>query len=139
MKEIETGNVTRYCKPRDLQDGIVQSSAFEKREKDTFLSVHLLEFFQKETELENVLQIKAYMEAGNFNLKSNGCFAVVNIQQSKEYITEKESLEISYREEELPHCGIYYDAYDYVIAELLAQCVQNNYLIKDITDSKNGN
>ena len=52
MKEIETGNVTRYCKPRDLQDGIVQSSAFEKREKDTFLSVHLLEFFQKETELE---------------------------------------------------------------------------------------
>lgn len=138
MKEIETGNVTRYCKPRDLQDGIVQNSAFEKREKDTFLSVHLLEFFQKETELENVLEVKAHM-AKNYDLKRNGSFAVISIQQSKEYIAEKGSLEICYREEELPHCGIYYDAYDYVIAELLAQCVQNNYLIKDITDSKNGN
>lgn len=136
MKEIENGHVTRYCRPRYLENGIVKSSAFEKREGETFLSVHLLDFFQKETEIKNVLEVEAYMKI-RFNLKPNGSFAVIDIQQSKEYIFEEESLEISYREENLPHCGIYYDADDLVIAKLLAECVQKNYLIKEITDSTN--
>ncbi|MFN5067341.1 MAG: hypothetical protein ACK4V0_14235 [Aphanizomenon sp.] len=132
MKEIENGNVSRYCRPIDLEDGIVKSHAFAKREKDTFLSVHLLEFFQKETELENVLEVKAYMK--NYNFKRNGSFAVINIQKSKQYILEEISSQIYYREETLPHCGIFHDADDLLISRLLAECVQNNYLIKDITD-----
>jgi hypothetical protein len=136
IEEIETGNVTRYCKPGDLQDGIVKSHAFKKRTErnEKYLSVYLLEFFQKATELENVLEVKAYMEAKNYNLNPNGCFAVINIQQSKQYILEEISSQIYYREETLPHCGIFHDADDLLISKLLAECVQNNYLIKDITD-----
>ncbi len=136
IEEIETGNVTRYCKPGDLQDGIVKSHAFKKRTErnEKYLSVYLLEFFQKATELENVLEVKAYMEAKNYNLNPNGCFAVINIQQSKQYILEEISSQIYYREEKLPHCGIFHDADDLLISKLLAECVQNNYLIKDITD-----
>ncbi|MFM6153318.1 MAG: hypothetical protein ACKPE3_10010, partial [Sphaerospermopsis kisseleviana] len=93
---------------------------------------------QKETEIENVLEVKAYM-AKNYNLKPNGCFAIINIQKSKQYILEEISSQIYYREEKLPHCGIFHDADDLLISKLLAECVQKNYLIKDITDSKNGN
>ncbi|MBD1216542.1 MAG: hypothetical protein H9536_04215 [Aphanizomenon flos-aquae Clear-A1] len=137
MKEIKIGNVSRYCKPSHLQDGIVKYYAFLKRRDEESLSVHLLEFFQKETELENVLEVKAYMK--NYNFKRNGSFAVINIQKSKQYILEEISSQIYYREETLPHCGIFHDADDILISRLLAECVQNNYLIKDITDSKNGN
>jgi hypothetical protein len=136
MKEIENGNVTRYCKPSDLKDGIVKFDAFLKRRNEKYLSVYLLEFFQKETELENVLEVKAYM-AKNYNLKPNGCFAVINIQKSKQYILEEISSQIYYREEKLPHCGIFHDADDLLISKLLAECVQNNYIIKNITDSTN--
>jgi len=132
MKEIETGNVTRYCKPSDLKDGIVKFYAFLKRRDEESLSVHLLEFFQKETERENVLEVKAYMK--NYNFKRNGCFAVINIQKSKQYILEEISSQIYYREQKLPHCGIFHDANDLLISKLLAECVENNYLIKDITD-----
>ncbi|MDB9435936.1 hypothetical protein PN450_03750 [Dolichospermum lemmermannii CS-548] len=139
MTEIETGNVTRYCKPSYLENGIVQSSAFEKRieRKEKYLSVYLLEFFQKETEIKNVIEVITFMTKKGFNLKPDGSFAVINIQQSKEYIFAEISLEISYQEENLPHCGIFHDADDLLVAELLAECVQNNYLIKEITDSTN--
>jgi len=135
MKEIENGNVSRYCRPIDLEDGIVKSHAFAKRTErnEKYLSVYLLEFFQKETELENILEVKAYT-AKNYNLKPHGCFAVVNIQQSKQYILEEISSQIYYREEKLPHCGIFHDADDLLISKLLSECVQKNYLIKDITD-----
>lgn len=137
MTEVETGNVTRYCKPSSLENGIVQSSAFEKRSLENYLSVYLLEFFQKETEIKNVMEVITYMTKKGFICKPNGSFAVINIQQSKEYIFEETSLEISYQEQNLPHCGIFHDADDLLISELLTECVQNNYIIKDITDSTN--
>ncbi|MBE9200778.1 MULTISPECIES: hypothetical protein [unclassified Nodularia (in: cyanobacteria)] len=138
MTEVETGNVTRYCKPSSLENGIVQSSAFEKRSTEKYLSVYLLEFFQKETEIKNVIEVITYMRTKTgFICKANGSFAVINIQQSKEYIFEEISLKISYKEQNLPHCGIFHDADDLLIAELLTECVQNNYIIKDITDSTN--
>ena len=64
MTEIEIGNVTRYCKPSSLENGIPQSSAFEKRieRNEPYLSVYLLEFFQRETEIKNVIEVKKYMK-----------------------------------------------------------------------------
>jgi hypothetical protein len=45
MKEIEAGNVTRYCKPSTLENGVPNSSAFERRSEEKYLSVYLLDFF----------------------------------------------------------------------------------------------
>ncbi|MFB2971754.1 hypothetical protein ACE1CD_22555 [Aerosakkonema sp. BLCC-F183] len=137
MTEIQTGDVTRYCKPSTLENEIPKSSAFERRrerdEKD--LSVYWLDFFGKTTELENIREVKAYMEQNGFRLKYNGSFAIINIQKSKEYILEKISSEIFYREKNLPHCGIFHEADDLLIAKLLSECVQNNYLVRNIVDS----
>lgn len=134
MKEIEAGNVTRYCKPSLLENGVPKSSAFERRSGEKYLSVHLLDFFKMHTEVENVIEVKKYMEK-SFQFKPNGYFAVLNIEQSRKYILEESSSEIYYREEKLPHCGIFHDADDLLIAQLLAECIQTNYPIKDISDS----
>ena len=86
------------------------------------------------TEVENVIEVKKYMEK-SFQFKPNGSFAVLNIEQSRKYILEESSSEIYYREEKLPHCGIFHDADDLLIAQLLAECIQTNYPIKDISYS----
>ena len=144
MTEIQIGNVTRYCKPSSLENGIPNQSAFEKRQGEKYLSVYWLEFFQKQTDKENIIETRNYMEQETrFKCKANGSFAVLNIEQSKEYILEeiREQLEddveelsevISYKAEKLPHCGIYHDADDLLIAELLSECVCNNYFVKDL-------
>ncbi len=135
MKEIEAGNVTRYCKPSTLENGVPNSSAFERRSEEKYLSVYLLDFFKMHTEVENVIEVKKFMTAKGFNFTPNGCFAVLNIEQSREYILEESSSEIYYREKNLPHCGIFHDADDLLIATLLAECIQSKYPIKDISDS----
>ncbi len=135
MTEIQTGDVTRYCKPSTLENGIPKSSAFERRSDENYLSVYWLDFFGKITELENIIEVKAYMEQKDFTCKPNGSFAILNIQQSKEYIFEEISSDISYREENLPHCGIFHEDDDLLIAKLLTECVQNNYPVKNLADS----
>ena len=135
MKEIEAGNVTRYCKPSSLEKGEPKSSAFERRSEEKYLSVYLLNFFKMHTEVENVREVKKYLTGKSFQCKPNGSFAVLNIEQSREYILEESSSEIYYREKNLPHCGIFHDADDLLIAKLLAEAIQTNYPIKDISDS----
>ncbi|MDY6805200.1 MAG: hypothetical protein SXA11_15525 [Cyanobacteriota bacterium] len=135
-EEIKKGYITRYCKPSSLNNGIPDSSAFRRRNGEKYVSVHLLEFFQKQTELENVIEVKKYMtEKSGFKCRPNGSFAVLDLEQSKEYILEQISAEISCKEKNLPHCGIFHEADDFLIAELLAECVLNNYLVKNLDDS----
>ncbi|ADI66135.1 hypothetical protein [Trichormus azollae] len=42
-----------------------QSSAFPRLEGEALLSFYLLDFFQKETELENVIELKKIYERRN--------------------------------------------------------------------------
>ncbi len=137
QEEIKNGYVTRYCKPSSLNNGVPDSSAFRRRSGEQYLSVYLLDFFQKQTELENVIEVKKYMTERGFKCKQNGFFAAINIDQSKEYIFEEMASEISFLEKKLPHCGIFHEADDLLIAELLAECVINNYPVKNLDDSNN--
>ncbi|MBF0230803.1 MAG: hypothetical protein HQK63_14640 [Desulfamplus sp.] len=129
MNEINKGNVARYCKPSSLgEDGCPTSSAFQRRpnRNEGYLSVYLLEFFKNQNtyEKENVVEVKKEMEKhSNFDLKKNGLFAVINIEQSKDYILKEIQKLISYRGLRLPHCGIFHDHDDLVISELLVECI----------------
>ncbi len=136
MNEIHKGNVARYCRPSSLGgDGCPTSSAFQRRpnRNEGHLSVYLLEFFKNKNtdEKENVAEVKKEMEKHS-NLKKNGLFAIINIEQSKDYILKEIQKLIFYREMKLPHCGIFHDHNDLIISELLAECVQSKYKIKDI-------
>jgi len=135
MKEIEMGNVARYCKPSTLDEyGNPQGSSFKLRpnRNEKGLSVYLLEFFGRNIEKENVSEVKKEMERKNFSLKKSGVFATLNIQDSKSYIFELISEQISYREMNLPHCGIFHENDDGVISDLLAKCVQSHYSVNDL-------
>jgi hypothetical protein len=132
MNEINEGNAARYCKPSSLgEDGCPSSSAFQRRpnRKEGYLSVYFLEFFGKNTEKENVSEVKRLM-ATHFNLKKSGLYAILNIQQSKEYIMKEIEKLISYKEITLPHCGIFHHHDDLLISELLLECVQNKYKVE---------
>ena len=134
MTEILKGNVARYCKPSTLdEDGNPQGSSFKLRpdRDEKSLSVYLLEFFGRNTEKENLSEVKKEMKK-NLNLSKSGVFATLNIQDSKSYIFELISEQISYREMNLPHCGIFHENDDGVISDLLAKCVQSHYSVSDI-------
>ncbi|MCP4346569.1 MAG: hypothetical protein GY795_13715 [Desulfobacterales bacterium] len=135
MKEIEKGNVTRYCKPSALdENGSPTSSAFQRRpdRKEGYLSVYLLDYFNNSEQRKDISQVKKIMEKNRFNLKKSALFAVLNIEQSKKYIMEEISELISYKELNLPHSGIFHEYDDLVISELLAECVQSTYAVRDI-------
>ncbi len=134
MDEIIEGNVARYCKPSSLdEDGCPTSSAFQRRpnRNEGYLSVYLLEFFKNDNEKENVAEVRKEMKQ-HFNLKKNGLYAILNIEQSEEHIMKEVEKLICYKEMNLPHCGIFHDYDDLVISELLAECVKSKYKVRDV-------
>ncbi len=74
------------------------------------------------------------MEQQRVQLKQRGLFAVLDIEQSTQYVFEEVAEHIVYRAMNLPHCGLFHESDDLLVAELLAECVQANYAVKDITD-----
>ncbi len=136
MTEIQTGTVARYCKPSTLDENHYPTdSSFQLRKErnEKYLSVYLLEFFKRVTEKEKVFDVKTEMEKKNFVFKQSGVFALVDIEESKKYIFQKVSEIISYKELNLPHCGIFHEYHeDLIIAELLSQCVKASYRVKSL-------
>jgi hypothetical protein len=129
MTEIIEGTVARYCKPSTLNEqGLPTGSSFQLRlPNEKYLSVYLLDYFNVTSEQEKIIEVKNEMQRKGFNFKKSGIFSTLNIEQSKEYILDLVSEKIFYQELNLPHCGIFHEADDLLISELLSQCVQNNY------------
>mgnify|MGYP006916232870 CR=1 FL=1 len=78
----QTDSIIRYCKPTQVQDGIVAVSAFYLRKKDEKLqrpedekelSVHQYEFFKD----DSLKELKEYLIKTGFKFKPEGCFAVM--------------------------------------------------------------
>lgn len=135
MAEIETGTVVRYCKPSTLDEqGKPTGSSFQLRRKsaEEYLSVHLLDYFDKPSEIENASAVKVAMQKKGFSFNENGVFSTLDIKQSRDYINQLISKKISYKSRDLPHCGIFHEYDDLVISELLSQCVLNNYSINQL-------
>ena len=129
MNDIQTGTVARYCKPSTLDEqGKPTSSSFQLRlPKEKYLSVFLLDFFSDPTEIEKIEQVKIEMQRKGFGLKKTGLFSTLDIEESKKYISNLISQQISYKELNLPHCGIYHENDDLVISVLLSCCIKNCY------------
>lgn len=137
MKELSSGTAVRYCKPSTLDEQQVPTdSSFRLRKKmnEKYLSVYLLDFLKKTEEKEGLLDIKSFM-GKNFKLKPSGAFALLDIKYSKEYILQLINEKISYKELNLPHCGVFHEYDDLVISELLSQCVKTSYIIKNLWNS----
>lgn len=135
-EEIKEGVITRYCKLTTLDEdtNLPTFSAFRQRQSENYLSVYLLDFFdQLAKEFDKVKAIKEEMELKGFRCRPSSLFANLDIQHSQKYILDEISEFISYKTVRLPHCGIFHDADDLLIAKLLAECVQSVYPTKDFT------
>ena len=132
-QRLTDGRVARYCKPSSIDEqGSPTSAAFQRRSTEEYLSVFWLEFFQHSHEKMRIQAVKQAMEQRRFTVKPRGQFAVLEIEQSTRYILEEVAEQIVYRAMNLPHCGIFHDGDDLLIAELLAECVQAQYGVKDV-------
>lgn len=135
MKEILSGSTARYCKPSSLNESKNPSpAAFQRRpeRKEGYLSLYLLDYFKKETELENVRSVQLEMARKGFIVKKSGVFAILDIEKSKDFLLENYSEEITFREANLPHCGLFHESDDLLISELLIECIDNSYKISDL-------
>ena len=129
MTEIHKGTVARYCKPSTLDErGIPTSSSYLLRiPNEKYLSVYLLDFFSESTELDKISKVRSEMQRKGFKLKKTGLFSTLDIEYSKNYVASVISQQISYKELNLPHCGIFHEHDDLVISELLSHCTKNRY------------
>ncbi len=137
-KEIIEGNLTRYCRPSQIQKKSQKPSpaAFELRDGEQYLSAYLLEYFEKSSEKENVKAVKKFMEEiKHFSLGKNGGFAVFQIAHIREHMINA-SQNVRFKEKELPHCGIFFEGDDLTISKLLSQCVHALYLVKDLSNEE---
>lgn len=107
-----TDSIIRYCKPTQIQDGQIASSAFFLRKKDNTLnrpedekelSVHQFEFFPYDS-FEN---LKKYLECIKFQLKQEGCFAKIKYSNVEFDIKNSLFIEIDIQQDlKSPHCLI---------------------------------
>ncbi|MEZ5671211.1 MAG: hypothetical protein R3E08_02070 [Thiotrichaceae bacterium] len=139
-KELRSGTVARYCSQSRVvildEKQQPDPTCFNLRQQrvERYLSVYLLEYFEKSSEKANLLEVKRVIENGGFKCKT-GIFALLDIEGSKHKFEQKK-LKISYQPLNLPHCGIFHD-YDYeyhelYITELLVQCVKTCYSTKQL-------
>jgi len=134
-QQLTDGRVARYCKPSSIDEqGSPTSAAFQRRPTEGYLSVFWLECFQHAHEKTRIHAVKQAMEQRRFTVKPRGQFAVLAIEQSTRYILDEVAEQIVYRTMNLPHCGIFHDGDDLLIAELLAECVQTSYEVKGLDE-----
>lgn len=134
MDKLEEGNVVRYCKPSNLEDGKPTNAAFMKRpeRKEQYLSTYWLEYFKNFELRENVAAAKKYMEKNGFSLKKNGGLATLDIKKTVEYIRDELNEILEFKLKNSPHCGIFHTANDLLIAELLVECVESVFKAGDV-------
>lgn len=104
-------NVSRYCRPRWLVDGIVTRDAFLLRPEEQFLSVNWLESFHiadRPTQLEGV---RATLAGKGFGVSPNGRFAILNVGIASQHVMEQQGLRLLFQllgqAHDPSHCGIF--------------------------------
>jgi hypothetical protein len=129
---IHEGVVARYCKYSTLDEetGRPTGAAFQRRQNEQYLSVYLLDFFSHiENESEQVGAVKNIMQVRGWQFRPNekSLFATLNVVHASNHIRQEASELIQFRAANLPHCGIFHEADDLLISELLAECVESIY------------
>ena len=124
----EADHVSRYCRPRLLEDGRPKPNAFLLRPGEDHLSVHWLEFLGAASHALAVEQVQATMTATGFSLARNGRFAVLQVGPAKRSVRDRTGLELAL--EHMPtdndpaHAGIRgYAEADRAVAAHLAEIV----------------
>lgn len=125
-------HVSRYCNPRTIDNGIPSGMAFMMRQSDSYLSVNWLECFREQNFASAIVKVREALRSIDFDLKLNGKFAIINIQDAKRAgLKTSNNLRIECFDEvnNKSHSGIFgYTYTDLEIAEELARHVKPDEL-----------
>ncbi len=125
-------HVARYCRPRDIANGIPRENAFVLRPNEAYLSTNWLEHCHESNRSIQVSGVHRALTGKGFRITSSGAFAVLNAGATAAACREERSLAIRLirlgESRDPSHTGIYgYEAGDTDTARTLAQSVQEVY------------
>ena len=127
----DADHVSRYCRPRMLENGRPKPGAFHLRPGEEHLSVHWLEFFGAPSQTLAVEQAGVTMRTAGFSLAGSGRFAVLEVGRTKRLV--RENLKVDLSVEHIPfsddpaHAGIRgYSHADRAVAAYLADLVTDD-------------
>jgi hypothetical protein len=134
----EKDHVSRYCSAvHCTENGRITGTAFQLRQKDGYLSVNWLEFLQLYNRKNEIREIRKVL-GSKLALGAKALIAVLNVGEIIEYVRsnspDARKLIVLHEPEEndLSHSGVYgYDYGDILIAELIAEMVQELYPAKE--------
>ena len=76
-------HVSRYCSPRTIDKGVLTGMSFLPRSTDDYLSVNWLEYFKEPSFASAIVKIRDVFYSKQFNIKPDGKFAIINVQEIK--------------------------------------------------------
>ena len=122
-------NAARFCRRRDLADGIVARSAFLLRPNEPYLSTNWLEYFHASDRQSQIAGVRQALAGKGFNVKPNGAFAVLNVGDTVSAIRQTGNRALRFvvlgESRDPSHTGIFgYPAGDTDTATALARLVR---------------
>ena len=124
-------NVARYCRSRDIANGIVARSAFLLRPGEQYLSTNWLEYFHDSHRQTQIAGVQQALADKNFRVSRTASFAVLNAGTAVNACKTGLNLDIEIitlgEPHDLSHAGIFgYAEYNADAADLLAKSVNAN-------------
>ena len=125
-------HVARYCRPRDIADGIPRENAFILRSDETYLSTNWLEYFHESDRNVQIAGVNQALTDKRFRVANSGAFAVLNVGAAIVACWEERNLEIRFtrlgESGDPTHTGIFgYTVEDTDTAATLARQVREVY------------
>ena len=134
----DSDNVSRYCKPSTVENGIPLPAAFMPRSGEEYLSVNWIEYFSELVLCMAVDRVREVFSEKGYRVVRNGRFAVLNIGSAKGAIAEGVGRALSI--DHLPvsndesHAGIFgYGSDDLAVAVELAALLASQDIYPAIT------
>jgi hypothetical protein len=129
-----TDHVCRLCGGSKCEDGQPLGAAFMPRPGELYLSTNWLECTGVPSRADQLAVIRRYLTDKGMTLPANGCLAVLHLRTVIDHVGSRtpDARALIARHQPEPsdptHSGIYgYTADDHLIADLIAQVVQEVY------------
>ena len=121
-------HVARYCRPRDIANGMPRENAFMLRNNEAYLSTNWLEYFHESNRNIQISGVHQALTGKQFRVARSGEFAILNVGAATAACQEERDLEIRFvrlgESRDPSHTGIYgYAVGDTDTARTLAKSV----------------
>lgn len=105
-KKIDTGNASRYIKPRWVEDGKLSTEAFDLRDGSP-PEPYVSHFLVDGSSIAEFFESARTIISTKITIPKNGWISIIDIVEALSEVNDDEHL-IEFIEKNLPHCGLVY-------------------------------